>query len=179
MAYVTPPTFAGGDPLPASDLNILGDDIAYLYGVSQGVTFSGCQVSRGSNQSIADTTYADISFTTEDLDYGGWWSSGTTITVPAGAIPAGFTTIAVLILGALRYASNGTGTRRIRVSKNGSEIETWAVSALSGETTDLTLSTVTTVAAGDTITLSAYQTSGGSLNVSSAHITVLRFAPAA
>lgn len=33
MPYVTPPTFTNGNVLSASQLNILSDDIEYLYGV--------------------------------------------------------------------------------------------------------------------------------------------------
>lgn len=180
MAYTTPPTFVSGDPLLAAELNVLGDDIVYLAGVAAGVTFSGVKISRGTNQSIADSTAVDISFTTEVLDYGAWWSSGTTITVPAGAIPASYTTIAIAVNATIRYAINGTGARRLYVTKNGSVEETSpSVSALSGENTYASVNTWIEVAAGDTITLQAYQSSGGALNAESIKLAIYRIAPLA
>jgi hypothetical protein len=179
MPYNAPPTFVDGDPLPAADLNVLGDDIEYLYGVSQGVTASGVQVSRSSNQAVSSGSHAYVSFEAEAFDFGGWWSSGTTITVPAGAIPAGFTTILLQVAVNAKFASNGTGIRRIEVHKNGASFGSWQVSAISGDQTDLILPEWTTVAAGDTIKLDVYQTSGSSLNLTEARMTVMRVAPAA
>jgi hypothetical protein len=178
MPYTAPPTFVDGDDLPAADLNVLSDDIEYLYGVSQGLTASGVQVRRTSNQAISSGSHAYISFESEQFDYGGWWSSGTTITVPAGAIPAGFSTVLVQFAVNAKFAANGTGIRRVEVHKNGTSVGGWQTSALSGDSTDLTYSDWTTVAAGDTIKLDAYQTSGGSLNVVEAQLTVMRTAPA-
>lgn len=179
MAWTTPPTFAAGTVLTAAQLNILSDDLTYLYGIAQGVTFSGAQVTRGANQSISTSTDTNISFDTENLDYGGWYSSGTAVIVPAGAIPASYTTIAVLLFASVKFATNGTGKRRITILKNGSSVGSWKVSALDDDTTDIVLPEVTTAAAADTFAIQVWQNSGSSINVTQARLSVLRYAPAA
>jgi hypothetical protein len=180
MAYVTPPTFLGGDPLAADELNTLGDDIVYLYGVSRGVTFSGVQLNRTSSQSLATGTDTDITWQAEPFDYGGWWASGATITVPAGAIPDGFTTIALLVFARLQYDADATGNRRVVVLKNGTAFGRRTLNGLGGgDATDVSIQEVVTAAAGDAITVQGYQTAGHSLNVTAADVTVLRYAPVA
>lgn len=178
MAWTTPPTFTAGTVLTAANLNILSDDLSYLKGITDGVALSGVQLRRAASQSISNDTDTNFSWDTESLDYGGWWSSGTAATVPAGAIPSGFTTIAVLVLASAKFASNGTGKRRIKILKNGSTTGSWTIGAVSGDVTDVVLSDVFTVAAGDTIALAAYQNSGSSLNATEGAITILRYAPA-
>lgn len=179
MPYTTPPTFVSGGTVTASNLNILSDDIEYLYGISQGVTFSGAQISRSTNQSISDSTDTNISWNAESFDYGGWWSSGTALTVPAGAIPAGYTNIAVLAIARAKFASNTTGNRKLTVLKNGSEVGSTALGGVGGgDTTLVWLVELFTVAAADTVAVQVYQTSGGALNVTAASISLVRYAPA-
>jgi hypothetical protein len=175
MSWTTPPTFVSGDPLAASDLNILGDDLTYLKAIGDGLTLSGCRVRRAASQSIADSTFVAASFDTETLDLGGWYTSGTDVVVPAGAIPAGFTTIGLLIFGACKFVTNSSGRRWLRVLQNGAVIEGWNITANNADTSDLTLSTFTTAVATDVITLEVKQTSGGSLSMSEARLTVLRY----
>ena len=180
MAYTTPPTFVSGDPLTAAELNVLGGDIEHLYGIALGVTASGAQVTRGSNQSLSDSTTTSISWTAEAFDFGAWWSSGTDIVVPAGAIPAGYTTILVHVVASVRFASNGTGYRSLTLYINGSQVgNSPNTSAISGETTTVTLNRYAEVASGDVITIRATQTSGGALNAANSEATVVRHAPAA
>lgn len=174
MAYTTPPTFIAGDALPADDLNDIGDDIVYLYGLLQGVTFSGCYLRRSANQSISNNTDTSISWDTETYDYGGWYTSGTNIVVPAGAIPAGFTSIAVDINASLKYASNTTGKRRVQLNLNGSYVKSWTIGGVSGDVTDVQLSHTMVVVATDIITIVALQTSGGALNVTEGAVTCIR-----
>jgi hypothetical protein len=163
----------------SSDWNTyVRDNELYLYGISQGVVFSGVQVTRSASQSISNNTETAVSFDTENLDFGGWWSSGTTVTVPAGAIPSGYTTIAILVFCAVRYVSNGTGIRRVTALKNGASFGTWQIQAITGDSTDVQLQEVTTVAAGDTLTMETAQTSGGNLSMNEGRFTVLRYAPA-
>jgi hypothetical protein len=178
MSWTTPPTFVPGDPLAADELNILGDDLLVLKGVGDGVTFSGCRVTK-SSQSIANAADVDISFSAQSWDYGSWWSSGTDIVVPAGAIPAGFTSIAVMVIAYVRWAANGTGGRIIRLMQNGSSFSGSSVSGLSGDTMDQSVSDLTTVVAGDILTLQVRQSSGASLVADAARLTVVRYAPAA
>jgi hypothetical protein len=151
------------------------DNLLYLYGLIQGTTYSAVFISRGANQSIPDTTDTNISFDTEVYDYGGWWTSGTNIVVPAGAVPTGFTTIAVWVIPIFSFASNSTGRRKVIIQKNGSTQETFSISALSGDPTVVILPTLITVAAADIITIQVYQSSGGALNVTG-NVKVVRHA---
>ncbi len=173
MAWTTPPTFVPADPLAAADLNALGADLTYLKGVTDGLSASGFRINRGSNQSIPDSTATAISFTSEIFDFGGWWSSGTTATVPAGAIPSGATTVLVEGIARAFFASNATGYRRIDILVNGSVIARKTVGAESTTGTDDETSDYFELAAGDTITMEVTHTAGSSINVT-ALLTVVR-----
>lgn len=178
MSWTSPKTM-GSEVGTSSDWNTyVRDNELYLYGVAQGVTFSGTRVVRSSNQSISDNTETAVSWSSETFDYGGWWSSGTNIVVPAGAIPSGYTSIACILQARAKFASNGTGNRKISALVNGSSQGGVVVSAISGETTDVAIFTVALVAAADIITFEVRQTSGGNLNVTEAAAVVLRYAPA-
>lgn len=178
MAYTTMKTWTS-ETLTSSDMKTyLTDNIEYLKGVADGLTFSGVEVTRTAATSIADTTESPITFTAETFDYGGWWSSGTDVTVPSGAIPSGYTSIAVLLLGRTKFAANGTGIRRITILKNGGAISGPTVSAITGEDTEIDTARFTTAEAGDVFTLQVYQTSGGALNTSGTILSVVRFLPA-
>jgi hypothetical protein len=161
MAWTDPPVFVSGGTVTAAQLNILGDDLVYLKGITDGVSFSGTKLIRSTSQSLTTATYTDI-----------------TVTVPAGAIPTGYTSVAVLLIGLLRYVANGTGSRQLRILLNGSEVETVVHSALSGEKTTVHYSTVFTVEAADEIKMQGYQSSGGALNIDNARLTIVRYAPA-
>ena len=181
MSFTTPPTFVAGDPLAAADLNILGDDIDYLYALAQGTLASGVQITRTATQSISTSSSTDVSFSAEVWDLGGWWSSGTTVTVPAGAIPSGFTTIIVHCEAEVRWAANATGARAMTFYKNGSAVDPGRRFAAvgGGDSTDIGFGRYISVAAGDTITLRVYQNSGSSLNVSNVVMSIMRHAPEA
>lgn len=183
MSFTTTPTFNSGDPLAASDLNILGDDITYLKGVADGVGFSGVQLRRTATQSIPDSTWTAVTWQTESggFDFGSWWSSGTNIVVPAGAIPSGFTTIACQVIGGTNFAANGTGWRGIRVLVNGSATGKSSVDGVTGDVTAVLVPDYVVVAAGDVITIEVYQNSGSSLTISSTDtkVSVVRAAPVA
>ena len=118
-----------------------------------------------------------MTFTNEVFDAGGWWSSGASATVPAGAIPSGFTNIAVSYTALVRFVSNGTGARKIIVLKNGSEVDSYSTGALSGDTTTVSVTGYTTCAATDTFKVQVRQNSGGALNMDVARIALVRFAP--
>jgi hypothetical protein len=179
MAWVTPPTFVSGGTVTAANLNILGDDLLYLKGIADGVTASGVQVTRAAAQSVTTSTSTTLSFSAEVWDFGGWWSSGTAITVPAGAIPAGYTNILVYFDAEVRVQSNATGARALTIYKNGSEtLPGRRVAAVNGDSTDFGLSRFVQVAAGDVLSLRGYQNSGSSLDFSNIVVTCMRYAPA-
>lgn len=179
MAWTDPPTFSNGVTLTASQLNqYLRDNLNYLKGIVDGVTFSAVQLNRVTNQSFTSGAAANITWTAEAFDYGAWWSSGTTITVPSGAIPAGYTSVGLLIFGRLQWEANGTGVRRVRLYKNGVQFGSRTLGAVTGDVTDNQITEMVTVVSGDLITVEGYQTSGGALNCVEANITVARYAPA-
>lgn len=178
MAYTTPPTFVADTDLTAADLNILGDDIVYLKGVGDGVSFSGAQVTRSAATSIANTTDSAVTWTAEAFDVGGWYSSGTKVIVPAGAVPSGYTTIGVIVIIRTTFASNGTGGRRINVYVNGSTIGGQWIAANGSDVTQVNYTDFAIVSALDEITMQVYQTSGGALNISDTQMSVVRIGPA-
>lgn len=179
MAYTTPPTFVSGDPLAAADLNILGDDIVYLKGITDGVSFSGTRVTRAASTSISNSTDSAITFSAEAYDYGSWWSSGTNVVVPAGAIPSGFTTIAVQVIGQTVWTANGTGRRYVYVALNGTNIAGVSFTGDSGEDMFEAVTGFAICSAGDILTLHVKQTSGGALACYNSQLIAVRFAPVA
>jgi hypothetical protein len=180
MAWTDPPTFVSGGTVTAANLNILGEDLLYLKGITDGVTISGAQVTRSAAQSITTGTSTTVSFSAESWDYGGWWSSGTAITVPSGAIPSGYTSIIIECDADGRFEANSSGVRIFNWYKNGSQqLPGISVSAIGGgDATDLGMSRKFSVVSGDVISLRCYQNSGTSLDLSSVVVTVVRYAPA-
>ena len=177
MTWTAPKTM-GSEIGTSSDWNTyVRDNELYLKSIVDGVSFSGVQLTRTAATSIGDTSETTITWTAEPFDYGGWWSSGTNIVVPAGAIPSGFTTIALAVNARTKFAASGTGARRIKVKKNGTEFGSASLSGVAGETIDLTIPEVVTVVSGDILIFTVYQTSGGNLDVSQTQISVYRIAP--
>lgn len=174
MSYTTPPTFSSGDPLAASDLNILGDDITYLKAIADSVAFSGVRVTRSASTNFASGGSAHITWTAEDFDVGSWWSSGATAAVPSSAVPSGFSTIALGIGIRCIWATNGSGLRRATIEVNGSGVAAPTVPGLSGDATELVFSTIEIVSAADTIGVSLFQDSGSTLAVSSMSMYLYR-----
>ena len=169
------------ETLTASDMTTyLTNNIEYLKAATDGLAFSGVEASRLSNQSISNATATNVSFTSEGFDYGGYFGgSGTAITVPAAAIPSGYTTIALDVNARARFASNATGYRRLKVYVNGSATSSISVDANAGAETEVTVSDVVIAASGAVITLEAYQTSTGALNLETCTLHVIRRAPVA
>lgn len=178
MTWTSPKTM-GSEIGTSSDWNTyVRDNELYLYGLATGTTFSGVFLSRAASQSVSDSTATNISWDTENFDYGAWWSSGANITVPAGAIPTGFTTIAVWVIPILSFPTDADGKRRVIINKNGAEQERMTLSAVSDDPTIVILPTLITVVAADVITIQAYHTAGGALNVT-ASVKVIRHAAVA
>lgn len=168
----TPPTFVAGDILEADQLNQLGDGIVELQAVAEGVTFQGAEVKRTGTQSIADGSDVTVVWQSEAGgigDIGGWWSSGTDIIVPAGAIPSGATEIAVHVEAGTNFAANGTGTRFIRILQDGSIMKSYSTGAISGDPTEVSVGKTLKCVAGTVITIVVHQTSGGALNISASN----------
>lgn len=166
MAYSTVPNKATGDTLAASDWNTyVRDNLADHEARIGGIAFSGCLLTRASNQSIPDTTLTNVTWTAETTDQGGWFTpSGSTVTVPAGALPSGFTYVLVQLACQLYWDGNATGTRRILFLQNGSEVQTLYLTPPSTAMMGMPLTSMLLRAVpGDTFSVQVSQTSGGAL----------------
>jgi len=131
---------------------------------------STCQVSISSAQEIATGAPADVTFDTDDYDPDDLHSTVSntdriTIVVPGVYIITGNTT----------WEAHDTGTRRIQI--------TVGASAIAGQEGDAGGATIThdqsvavqkRLAADDIVRLSAYQTSGGGLDLNTCTLEVTR-----
>lgn len=177
MAWTDPPTWTAAT-LTSSQMNqYVSANLTYLKGIADGLSFSGADLSRTAATSINDSTSTAITWSAEIYDYGSWFASGTNIVVPAGAIPSGYTTIAVMVSGRVLFSANSTGYRRLYLLKNGTAFASPKTTAINGDTTDLDVMRITTAVAGDIFTLEVYQNSGGALNVHNSQIACVRYAP--
>ncbi len=174
MSWTTPPTFVSGAVLDAADLNILSDDLSYLFDVIGGTVYMGVSVVRPSAQSIATATLTPVSWTAATIDVGGWWSSGTDIIVPSAAIPSGFTTIALRIDAIVRFAANGVGERQVYIEQNGTLVAAQTATAINGDTTTVSVWAIVSAVAADVIDIRVAQNSGVSLAISNSQSAVTR-----
>lgn len=119
------------------------------------------------NESIANNTETAIPWDAADHDDGTMWSAGfpTRLTVPTNFSR-------VRITGGITWASNATGTRAIVAKKNGSYVAGLpnVIAASPGAVAfgQSAPGAVVQVTAGDYLELFVTQTSGGSLNLTSA-----------
>ncbi len=165
MSWTTPPTFLSGAILTAAEQNILSDDLSYLKAQTDSTATQRVYLTRTANLSLTTGVYTAIPWGSAVYDLGGWWTSGTNIVVPAGAIPAGFTTSAIDVWAKARFASNNAGVRFLRVLLNGTVQGVGdSTGAVNGDTTDMSTFSSMVAAAGDIITVQVAQSSGGSLN---------------
>jgi hypothetical protein len=179
MPYTTPPTFTPGTELAAADLNLLSDDIVYLKAQTDLTVFSGVITTRSATpQSIPNNSTTNVVFLSETVDQGGWIAvSSDTITVPAGAIPPGYTSVILDVRYIASWASNATGVRSVQFTFNGTPFLGTSYSAASANTTEHAASWKIVAEAGDTLTLEVLQTSGGALNLTSVSVSVDVYRP--
>ena len=174
MTYSTVSTKATGDTVAASDWNTyLRDNMADHEARIGAIAYSGCRVVRTTNQSISSGAYTAVSFTAETTDQGGWFpTTGTTVTVPAGALPSGFTTLMVQQSVSLFWAGNSTGDRVIRFLKNGVTYFSTASPALASDFGQGATAPDIDCVPTDTFTCEVNQSSGGALNLIGASSTL-------
>jgi hypothetical protein len=178
MAFVTPPAFVADTALPASDLNVLSDDISYLKAFADAQAGAGVSLLRGTNLSVVTATYTDMPWVSAPIDITGWWTSGANITVPAGLVPPGYSSVAIEIQASARFDANGTGSRGIEVLLNGSVVEVpFSTSAITGETTPVSVTVWADCVDGDVLKIAVYQSSGANLNCNHANAHVKRLFP--
>jgi hypothetical protein len=129
-----------------------------------GATKPRARVYNSANISIANNTATSLTFDSERYDVGGCHSTVTNtgrLTVPAGE--GGVYTIFCTA----RFAANSAGVREIAILVNGASFiaRVRVAPASASDPTWFAYSTDYALAAGDYVTLSAFQTSGGALNV--------------
>jgi hypothetical protein len=121
------------------------------------------EVARSATQAISDSTVTNVTWDTEITDVGTFVDIAgqpTRVTIPAGWAGS------YLVVAQLRFAGSATGVRELVVNKNGAALP-WSDNqpgaATAGNYHHLTFPV--TLAVGDYVTATAYQTSGGSLNL--------------
>lgn len=176
MAYSTPPIWTPGAVVAASDLQIQSDDISYLKDRSDALIFNGMYATRTTTQSISNSTDTDVTLTTEIWDVGSWIAvSATTATVPASAIPTGYTNVVIDIRASVLWAGNATGARRLIINQTGTQIYSLAFNPGSASGFPIHFAILAPAVAGDTFKLQVNQTSGGALNISSASMQLAMY----
>lgn len=171
MAYSAVSTKATGDTVAASDWNTyLRDNMSDHEARLLAQALSGCRLTRATDQSTTDNVNTDVTWTAETYDQGGWFTpSGTTITVPAGALPSGYTTIIVVVAVQIYWASNATGSRNVQVYKNGSEFASQKASpGVTGTFAQVFTAPAIHAVPTDTFKAVATQSSGGTLALAGA-----------
>ena len=180
MAWVDPPDWVEGQVVTAAQLDqYITANTSYLKGLSDGLTFSAVRVTRSAATSVATGSWTAVTFTAEGYDYGSWWSSGTNVVVPAGAIPSGYTSIALLCQARTIFDANATGYRGIRILLNGSSEAAFTNASFATDSSHVNGSAFIVVVAGDILTVERYQNSGGALDASSCQFDVARYMPVA
>ena len=131
---------------------------------ASGSSFVGAGCMKAASQSISNATFTAITFASEQFDTSGIHDTTTNtdrFTVPSGK--GGYW----LFNGNCNFASNSTGFRQIALVKNGSLTGSEPNPATFSGSNDVAMpiSAVFNLIAGDYMSLYAYQTSGGALNV--------------
>lgn len=160
MPLIDPQTVnnpTAGAIAPASWGDAVRDGIVYL-----GTNKPRCRVYNSANISLTTATTTALTFNSERYDVGGCHSTSSNtsrLTVPTGE--AGVYTIG----GAVEFASNTTGERILAIRLNGTtDLARQRVDSAGGQVA-LTVFTDYALVAADYVELTAYQSSGGALNV--------------
>ena len=137
-----------------------------------------CRYTAGAN--LADATITFIRFGTEDFDTDSFHPS-TTDNLNATADSSYEFTLPFagqyLVLVACEFASNGTGRRIVRLNLNGSLYEQDSMAAFTGGAARMSRAFWLDAAAGDKLTIAAFQSSGGLLALNEAKVGISLFGP--
>jgi len=129
-----------------------------------GATFSGCSLRSSVDLTTTDATTLTVNFNTETFDVDGYHDTSTNtsrITIPSGK--TGY----FLISYNLRFNNNATGYRNVNLLRNGSNIKSFAIQAVSsGSATSLGSTQIVYATTGDYFQVQAFQNSGGNLDLS-------------
>ena len=131
-------------------------------------TFVGCMLRKSdSSQSIANDTYAIVTFDNEIIDTDGFHDNTTNnsrITIPTGKGGK------YLVTAVVHYAAHATGYRKAFVTKNGAvftgdSIADQRTGGFSGSGSEPTFNGIVELDAGDYLMLNGWQNSGTTLNM--------------
>jgi len=132
-------------------------------GVNNLIVPPSLRLSRSTAQSIPTSADTLITWTVEDLDTDGMFSSGTDITVQTTGI--------YIVSAGLAFGSNSTASRYVQILKNSTSVAGTIASssgpAISGGTHTLSAACAVSLVATDIIRVNAFQNSGSSVNVGS------------
>lgn len=166
VSIATVPSHAAGDQFTQPMWQTLEDNI------NQGIVEQvGCMVKRTTNQNVATATTVTLSLDTDVQDVYGMWSAGspTIITAPV----KGWYRCSAFVQWAAQATSQAS---EIRFVVNGSTQVTCGLDMNSDNThpTYHTCSTELYLQAGDQVTVTVVQRSGGTVAVTNATIVVVR-----
>ena len=162
MAWTTPRTWVNAETVTHTQLNThIRDNLDFLHSKDH------CSVYDSSDQSIADSTWANLNFDSEHFD-----SNTMHSTVTNNARVKCNSDGLYLCVFKVTFATNTTGTRRVQIRENaagssagGTARGVWNGEGLSSETTIIGGSRLLRLVDTDYVEIFAYQTSGGALNV--------------
>jgi len=127
--------------------------------------FSGARVYNSGNISISDSAFTDLTFDSERQDTDDYHNPGSNperLTVPVDGT--------YLVTGHLRFAASSTGVRIVRIVRGGTTVlAQQRITSLSFSVIEFSIATTHILPAGQYVTLSVWQNSGGNLNVESAN----------
>lgn len=123
-----------------------------------------CVAFHSTTQSVSDSVTTTLLMDSEDTDVSGMHSTSVNtsrVTVPVGG--DGF----YAVIARAMFAANATGTRQLRITKNGGGTPLVIQLAEGHATIDRTMQAVSAIqmAAGDYFEIDVFQSSGGNLNV--------------
>jgi hypothetical protein len=118
----------------------------------------GCKVYKASAQTISNNSTTDCTFDSESWDTDGFAASGTNSGRPT--IPAGFSG-RYLVIAKWEWDANTSGVRLQYLTINGAQVEADFMTASQGDRTMGTIAAIVNLSAGDIISMSCYQNSGG------------------
>lgn len=147
-------------PVPSSLLSALADVAAYA------TKPPACAITLTGTQSIPTGVFTAITFNTELVDTTGsmFAPSSTNLVIPETGI---YVASAVASI-----APNATGNRWLGINQNGSSVVIDVRGAMPTDFCAMSCTTMLVCTAGDILTMSVYQSSGGALNASSCRFTV-------
>jgi len=130
-------------------------------------SFVGCSLKNSVAISLANSTDVVLTFDEENYDTDSMHSTSSNtsrITIPSGQ--GGYYAFR---WGAV-FANNSSGNRRMRLRKNGTDIQNSALTTKGDGLTAISASTVIAAVAGDYFELTALQDSGGALDIGISNI---------